>query len=47
MNKDSLGDDGRDHFDRMKWITDTEIPIFTADRNFIGKWLEVNAETTN
>ena len=27
---------------RNKWIIDTEIPTFTVDRDFIGKWLAVN-----
>jgi len=36
--------DGRDHFDRMKWFIDTEIPVFTQDRNFINRHLEVNPD---
>jgi len=31
---------------RNKWIIDTEIPIFTADRDFVGKWLAVNKEVS-
>jgi len=29
---------------RNKWIIDSEIPTFTVDRDFIGKWLAVNEE---
>jgi len=37
----------KDGAERSRWIVDKDIPIFTQDRNYIEKYLEVNKKEDN